>query len=285
MNPIRRAAMHICTVLLIGIAISACTAADFGQFADGLSHALENASEASQAANSTSNVVLRGAGSLDYSTPPSEYTLNANPDEEYIIVTYVSGNVGGWSLSNVTGNAVLWRGHEGGHRYAFALSSHGPWTRQGYTRHSSGVLPIREAGPHALQIQSSTRVSPDRYSFQVLRRDRSPHHGNERIRFDTEIRGTLQHESDIDEYRFTGAAGQRVSITLQGLNGVRNNHYGAEIVGPNGTLGDVRSAGNAPTFDTNVSGVIELPANAEYIVRILAPRQSFGDYRFRVNTH
>lgn len=92
--------------------------------------------------------------------------------------------------------------------------------------------------------------------------------------------------ADIDEYRFSGTAGERVVGYFQTPNGVGNPGLVLELLTPDlqQVLGSVASINPTAHLEDNATGTITLPVSGQYMLRVrgASDRGSVGIYRFSV---
>lgn len=102
------------------------------------------------------------------------------------------------------------------------------------------------------------------------------------------VDGVFEGPDEIDEYAFSGKAGQKVIVYLQGMNGVDWTWYDLALLDPSGAvIATAQSKGNAPKWQADATPTITLPVDGNYTVRI-QPRakeqSSTGPYRFQVRS-
>ncbi len=125
------------------------------------------------------------------------------------------------------------------------------------------------------------------YSFWVRAVNRAPESLPAAIAVGDTVEGeALGYEGDIDEFVFSGAAGDTVQAYLQFPTGFLS-YTGArlDVVAPDGSVLATVSGGNpTPTLETLSTGRFRLPVTGSYIVRIQGndDRLGTGAYRFRL---
>lgn len=126
------------------------------------------------------------------------------------------------------------------------------------------------------------------YRIAVLRIDRRPEHVGAQIDVDSIIDGeAVDPDTDIDEFTFSGAAGDRVNVYFQTPLGVWGwEGLVLELIDPaTGTiLGSVRSLGSTPRLDDQATGPLVLPSTGNYMIRVRGGMDWYGhgQYRFQV---
>jgi hypothetical protein len=94
--------------------------------------------------------------------------------------------------------------------------------------------------------------------------------------------------ADIDEYHFTGAAGQRLVAHFQTPLGVQNPGLILELLAPvtQQVLGSLISILPTANLDDRTTGVITLPVSGQYLIRVrgVDDRSSAGPYRFSIQS-
>lgn len=126
------------------------------------------------------------------------------------------------------------------------------------------------------------------YRLAVLRVDRQPEQVGGQIAVDSIIEGeAVDPDTDIDEFTFTAAAGDRVNVYFQTPLGVWGwEGLVLELINPatGAILGSVRSVGPTQRLDQQGTGPIVLPSTGNYMIRVRGGLDSAGrgQYRFQV---
>jgi len=259
----------------VGIAaqLSGCSAVAWDSALESVGATLESVAAASAERSdppiSASGIVAREVGQMRLGDEPRTFAFPASSEEEYVLISVQAGFA--FRIYNPTGNAEIHqRWHPG----------------KEYPRATSGRFQPLETGTHSIEVRTTSwrNRGPRGFEYYIIQVDRRPSHGNETISMNQIVEGEHQHEHDIDEYRLQAQEGDRISLTLQALDGT-NRQYRAFLEGPSGDLLDVTSRGDSPAFDTNESRVVPITRSGEHRVRVEAPVNGYGNYRFRVNHH
>ena len=130
------------------------------------------------------------------------------------------------------------------------------------------------------------------YSMYILPIDRAPEKAAAAFTIGDIVEGEgIEFSGDVDEFTFTGAAGDRVRAFLDLPHGDWGDYMGLTLeVSPAGSesvLGSVSVMNPVPDFDIG-TGVITLPVSGSYTVRVHGTQERSGgsgvptEYRFQV---
>jgi hypothetical protein len=217
---------------------------------------------------------------LDIPGDVDEYTLAGSPGEEATILFAASPTTKGLVLQtfDLDSKEVLsemrsYIARQGTGRFRLPPSGRiGVRLMQGPTTYGYGLV-----GP---------------YSMYILPIERAPESAAAAFSIGDIVDGeAIEFSGDVDEFTFTGAAGDRVRAFLDLPHGDWGGYEGLTLeVSPAGSesvLGSVKVTDIVPELDVG-TGVITLPASGSYTVRVHGTEERSGgsgvptEYRFQV---
>ena len=150
---------------------------------------------------------------------------------------------------------------------------------------SSGVVRVRVQGLSVQGFGSFTGA----YWFVVLPLNRAPETRSAAFALGDTVADAIEPSIDIDEFTFSGAAGQSVDVFFQAPNGLASPSFSGLLLDlidqTSGTIiATLTTANFTPNLeDINVREVV-LPSTGGYLVRVQSKPDGYGygDYRFRI---
>jgi hypothetical protein len=208
---------------------------------------------------------------LDGPDDVDEFTLHTLPGTE--VALFMKAGTG---LSEVYGEALVPATKD------TIRTIHGSASEE-----STGRFLVPSSGDLLLRVSDRFRET-GAYQLQVFPINRAP----EQTSAVYAIGDTVRDEpidalgADIDEYRFTSAAGQRVIAYFQTPFGVDYPGFVLELMTPDGqqVLASVTSVLPTARLEDNSTGSITLPVSGQYLIRVrgVSDRGTVGVYRFSV---
>ena len=152
----------------------------------------------------------------------------------------------------------------------------------GMFQHGTGRFKVLTAGGHGVRVQSQNLVdATGPYRLYVYRIDRRPENVSSTIVFGDTITGeTIKLPGDIDEFTFSGSAGQEFNVFLQATNPTPPDGVVLSVIGPTNSLvaGTQSLVAGTPLLALS-TGRFALPVTGTYRVTIDG---SVGAYRLMV---
>jgi hypothetical protein len=207
-----------------------------------------------------------GSERIDYADDMDEFVLSGSPAVEFAV--FAQGTMQLEVYDTTTQDSVR------------TVAS------SGYFQ-SSGRIVLPVAGVLGLRVTGQ----PGSYWFKIFPINRAP----ESVSGDVTIGDTVTGEalfpvSDVDEFYFSGSAGEHVAVYFQTQGVLDADGVLLEVVDTSsstllGTVTSINPTGNLEDLST---GLITLPVTGSYLVRVrgVSDRSgaTFGTYRFRVTT-
>lgn len=159
----------------------------------------------------------------------------------------------------------------------------------GLFENATGRFRVAQAGAVTIRVtQLFTFLLSDTgaYRFYVYPVNRQPEGvPNTFAAGDTVAGEAIERAGDVDEFAFTGSAGQEFNMFFQALNGGLLTQLRLQVVGPDSAvLRDVVSRGTDTSLMRQVTGRFALPTTGSYLVRVAGVTSStdrdVGPYRF-----
>ena len=155
---------------------------------------------------------------------------------------------------------------------------------------STGRVVLPGTGTYTVRVQGSTSAAVGPYRFLVFGIDRAPEGANAVIAPGDTVQGeALDPAGDVDEYTFSGTAGQEIAVFLQTFTGSFGPCLVLDLLDQAGTLNEnrlgnrVTSCGSPGTLtgDGRSTGRVALPRTASYAVRVqgIESSSAHGPYR------
>lgn len=145
----------------------------------------------------------------------------------------------------------------------------------------SGTYVVRVAGSGSHQIADTGR-----YRVYLYAIDRAPEHVPAVIAIGDTVSGEqIELPGDIDEFSFSGTAGEEINAFFQAEDGSQETSLDLEVLAPAGSmLSSVRSVGTDSSLLRQATGTFVLPTTGTYRVRVYRQSgfmdRSRGPYRF-----
>ena len=170
----------------------------------------------------------------------------------------------------------------------FALAAAVP-TDTALYRHSTGRFSAFQTGTYVLRVLGSGShqiADTGRYRVYVYAIDRRPEHVPAVIAIGDTVAGEqIELPGDIDEFTFSGTAGEEINAFFQAEDGSQETYLQLEVLQPTGTvLRSVESIGTDTSLLRQATGTFVLPSTGTYRIRVHRPSaymdRSRGPYRF-----
>jgi hypothetical protein len=170
----------------------------------------------------------------------------------------------------------------------FALAAAVPADTALY-HHSTGRFSASQTGTYVVRVLGSGShqiADTGRYRVYVYAIDPRPEHVPAAVAIGDTVSGEqIELPSDVDEFTFSGIAGEEVNTFFQAEDGSAATFFELEILEPAGTvLRTVQSLGTDTSLIQRATGTFKLPSTGTYRVRVQGTGsyadQSRGAYRF-----
>lgn len=124
------------------------------------------------------------------------------------------------------------------------------------------------------------------YRFRLSLIDTAPEKLSPAVAMSTVVIGEdLSPVGDVDDFTFTGTAGQEIEVQLQATSGSQHDELYLFVLSPTGAqIGSVYSQGNSSTLEQQSTGRLTLTHSGTYRLRIQGENASndSGSYAFRI---
>jgi hypothetical protein len=166
----------------------------------------------------------------------------------------------------------------------------------GLFQHATGRFRVNQAGPVTIRVTGLSAFSvadTGAYRFYVYAVNPLPEHVSAAVAAGDTVSGEgIDLPGDVDEFSFSGAAGDEFNVLLQARSG-RTDTMRLEIVAPGGApITAVEGFGTDTSLFQRVTGRFALPATGTYRVRVTGATSTTdgntGPYRFflyRIDRH
>jgi hypothetical protein len=157
------------------------------------------------------------------------------------------------------------------------------WGMPALEEWSTGRVVLPRTGTYLVHVIVHGGAS---YRFRIDAVDRAPETGSASIKLGMVVAEAIGTVGDIDEYTFTGSAGQEMNLLVQLTSGMSEG-LRVELMHGGNVLERVDLSTPTASLDEAGSGRFSLPANAEYVVRVSGPVRgsvaaATGAYRFEL---
>ncbi|HEV8398951.1 MAG TPA: hypothetical protein VGQ18_03835 [Gemmatimonadales bacterium] len=155
--------------------------------------------------------------------------------------------------------------------------------------HSTGRFSAFQTGTYVLRMSGSGShqvADTGRYRVYVYAIDRRPEHVPAAIAIGDTVSGEqIELPGDVDEFTFSGTAGEEINAFFQAEDGTQETLLQLELLEPAGTMfRSVQSVGTDTSLLHQATGTMVLPSTGTYRIRVRAPGtfmdRSRGPYRF-----
>lgn len=152
---------------------------------------------------------------------------------------------------------------------------------------STGRVVLPRTGTYLVRVTTAAfGSSASSYRLRVDAVNRAPESGTASLALGAVAGDALEGVGDIDEYTFTGQAGQEMNLMVQLESGVSAG-LTVELLLAEAAVANVRTSVVTASLDENGTGRIALPADGTYRVRVSGPTagkrtSAIGRYRLEL---
>jgi hypothetical protein len=215
---------------------------------------------------------------LDNLDDVDEYVVNGSPNQEFAVL------LSGLATGGLT--AVIYDTANGANIGSVVAAT--PRLSSGRLfLPPSGVIGLRVYSPHPCPpgIFCINASAPGYYFLQIVAINRAPETGSSVVSLGDTITEAIDPISDVDEFTFSGNAGQVVNLHFSLPANVGSPGLMVEFIDSptNTVLGSAWTFNPSPVGDVS-TGAISLPRTGSYLIRVrgVTDKETKGAYRFVV---